>query len=475
MTKTKLPLIPPVYVNVSASIAFSNTLPDPIFRTYTRLVALAWRDATQTRLPEMSLDTLADICHLKRRAMRLHLDRVHKDNLITLSGDQTNYLIRIVSPTGQAAQQRFAQPVLPLADDAAPSTPQEPVQSFALGDPRAQANLDALVEFDVNPRIADAQRVAALPHVTPDLVRAWGQCLAQRPKTRNLPGLLLYMLSTNTTVPRSETRGGDRSDGGRQSPLPQQTSLPWINQPRAAAELALSPEKEALVNLLLFLAQELAELLDRKIAVALVQPYTQEQIIKTVYYARTADGLTKSRLGYAIKALRQGNLPEITLPQEERERYYHVGVQECSAGECTRLDWVDGLCLDCQQCSGCCSCARDIEEQRVSAPKRLQPAPTEAPPPTTPDGIWQAVLGELQLQMTRETFNTWLKPTGMLGREGDVFTVGVENAYVKEWLSNRLLATILRTMTSIVGREVKVKFVVWSEKQGPAPDFSEAT
>jgi hypothetical protein len=153
MTK-RANLIPPIYVNISASIAFSNTLSDPIFRTYARLVALAWRDATQTRLPEMNLDELADICHLKRRAMRLHLDQLLKDNLITLSGDQNNYRIRIVSPTGQAARQRFAQPVLPLADDV--SSP-APVQNFALDDPRAQANLDALAEFDVNPRVTNAQ------------------------------------------------------------------------------------------------------------------------------------------------------------------------------------------------------------------------------------------------------------------------------------------------------------------------------
>ena len=75
--------------------------------------------------------------------------------------------------------------------------------------------------------------------------------------------------------------------------------------------------------------------------------------------------------------------------------------------------------------------------------------------------IWQSVLAELQLQMTRETFNTWLKPTEILSfDEGNPLVVGVENGYVKEWLSNRLLTTIERTVASIVGRAVEVKFVV---------------
>jgi chromosomal replication initiation ATPase DnaA len=90
-----------------------------------------------------------------------------------------------------------------------------------------------------------------------------------------------------------------------------------------------------------------------------------------------------------------------------------------------------------------------------------------------PNEVWQAALGELQLQMTRETFNTWLKPTRIISYEDGTLIVGVENGYVKEWLSNRLLATIQRTVTSIVGRTVEVKFVVWSKKNPTAkqPDL----
>jgi chromosomal replication initiator protein len=78
--------------------------------------------------------------------------------------------------------------------------------------------------------------------------------------------------------------------------------------------------------------------------------------------------------------------------------------------------------------------------------------------------VWQAALGELQLQMTRDTFNTWLRPTRVISYEDGTLIIGVENGYVREWLSNRLLTTIQRTVTSIAGRTVEVKFAVWSEK-----------
>ncbi len=81
-----------------------------------------------------------------------------------------------------------------------------------------------------------------------------------------------------------------------------------------------------------------------------------------------------------------------------------------------------------------------------------------------PTEIWQAALGELELQMTRGTFNTWLKPTKVISYEDGMLIVGVENGYIKDWLSNRLLGTVQRTVTSIVGHTVEVKFIVWSQK-----------
>lgn len=80
-----------------------------------------------------------------------------------------------------------------------------------------------------------------------------------------------------------------------------------------------------------------------------------------------------------------------------------------------------------------------------------------------PNEVWQAALGELQLQMTRETFTTWLKPTRVISYEDGTLIIGVENGYVKDWLSNRLVTTIQRTVTNIAGRTVEVKFVVWSK------------
>ena len=74
--------------------------------------------------------------------------------------------------------------------------------------------------------------------------------------------------------------------------------------------------------------------------------------------------------------------------------------------------------------------------------------------------IWQAALGELQLQMTKATFDTWVKNTSLISCEDGTFVIAVQNGFAKDWLENRLLTIIKRTLVGIVGHAVEVKFIV---------------
>ncbi len=73
---------------------------------------------------------------------------------------------------------------------------------------------------------------------------------------------------------------------------------------------------------------------------------------------------------------------------------------------------------------------------------------------------WQTALGELQLQLTRATFDTWLKDTAGTAYEDGTFVVAVRNAYAKDWLENRLYAHVARALAGIINRTVEVRFVV---------------
>lgn len=85
------------------------------------------------------------------------------------------------------------------------------------------------------------------------------------------------------------------------------------------------------------------------------------------------------------------------------------------------------------------------------------------------DQIWQAALGELQLQMTKPTFDTWLKNTRAISYEDGTLIVGVHNAYAKDWLENRLLSIIKRTLARIVERTVEIKFALNTDPLNEEP------
>lgn len=77
--------------------------------------------------------------------------------------------------------------------------------------------------------------------------------------------------------------------------------------------------------------------------------------------------------------------------------------------------------------------------------------------------VWKATMGELELQMTRATFNTQLKGAQFVQAKDDVLIIGVRNELVVDWLENRLKGTIERTLTAVAGRPLTCQFVVHSD------------
>lgn len=85
--------------------------------------------------------------------------------------------------------------------------------------------------------------------------------------------------------------------------------------------------------------------------------------------------------------------------------------------------------------------------------------------------IWQAALGEIQLQMPRANYDTWLKDTFIVSHEDGVFVIAAPTPFAREWLANRLAGLVKRTLAGIIGRSVDVRFVVQTAapRQDSAP------
>ena len=77
--------------------------------------------------------------------------------------------------------------------------------------------------------------------------------------------------------------------------------------------------------------------------------------------------------------------------------------------------------------------------------------------------LWQNILGQLRPQMTQATFDTWVKGTWIVSQDDGQMVVGTKNPFAKDWLENRLYATIHRTASAIIGQPVEIKFVLSNE------------
>ena len=77
-----------------------------------------------------------------------------------------------------------------------------------------------------------------------------------------------------------------------------------------------------------------------------------------------------------------------------------------------------------------------------------------------PPQAWQAALGQLQLEMPKAAFETWVRDAEFISFEDDIFTIGTKNAYARDWLTDRLTSTIGKLLTGIMNRTVEVSFVV---------------
>ena len=62
--------------------------------------------------------------------------------------------------------------------------------------------------------------------------------------------------------------------------------------------------------------------------------------------------------------------------------------------------------------------------------------------------LWQSVLGELELQISKPNFQTWLKNSRLLEKKDEGVILALESTFAKEWVENKYHKTILKILRS---------------------------
>jgi chromosomal replication initiator protein len=79
--------------------------------------------------------------------------------------------------------------------------------------------------------------------------------------------------------------------------------------------------------------------------------------------------------------------------------------------------------------------------------------------------IWARALGELQIQVNKANYNTWLRDSEGVGYEDGTFVICVPNIFVAEWVSQRLRSLVEKSLSNILGRDINVQIEVRRHEQ----------
>ena len=76
------------------------------------------------------------------------------------------------------------------------------------------------------------------------------------------------------------------------------------------------------------------------------------------------------------------------------------------------------------------------------------------------DELWKAALGEIELQVSRANFKTWLQNTSIVDKKDGVVTIAVPNSFTKEWLENKYHKFILKSLRNLASEVKEVNYQI---------------
>ncbi len=87
----------------------------------------------------------------------------------------------------------------------------------------------------------------------------------------------------------------------------------------------------------------------------------------------------------------------------------------------------------------------------------------------TPQEIWETALGDLQIQVSRANYRTWLSKTTGLSYEDKKFVIGVPNTFAAEYLEKNQRSLIEKALLGLTAPDVQVVFEVNGKSFLPGP------
>ncbi len=77
--------------------------------------------------------------------------------------------------------------------------------------------------------------------------------------------------------------------------------------------------------------------------------------------------------------------------------------------------------------------------------------------------LWDSVLVEMELTLSKPNFNTWFKDTSIVKQEDGAVYLGVPNTFVQDWLGSKFHNLILKALRNLSGNIQSLHYVISKE------------
>lgn len=88
--------------------------------------------------------------------------------------------------------------------------------------------------------------------------------------------------------------------------------------------------------------------------------------------------------------------------------------------------------------------------------------------------LWQTILGELEVMVSRANFITWFQKTSLDSKDKNQITVAVPNAFTKEWLENKYNKLILKSLQNLYPQIRSVNYIIKTVQAKDIADYQES-
>ncbi len=86
--------------------------------------------------------------------------------------------------------------------------------------------------------------------------------------------------------------------------------------------------------------------------------------------------------------------------------------------------------------------------------------------------LWQAILGNLEISLSKANFNTWFKNTSIVEKGENHIAISVPSAFNRDWISAKYHSEMLKALKSLAPEIREIRYLVGAAKPAPIPNSS---